>query len=490
MVHMTSGAGTRLRTFERAVSVRIAESALTLNGVLRMERLHRWLTVRKLQEKFDVRRIAFEQLRKWSVAPDTGNLSHESGKFFSVEGLSVTVSDGPVKEWSQPILNQPEVGILGILVKEIDGVLHCLMQAKMEPGNADGIQLSPTVQATRSNYSQVHKGRPVPYLHYFRDTAGHRVLADVLQSEQGSWFYRKRNRNMIVEVTADVEVIDGFCWVTIGQLHSLLSEYDLINMDARTVLSCLPFSAAGIASLFSFGGEDFQSSVIRSFSEDNGSLHSSGDVLSWITESRVGNDVTTKLIPLDETTGWRRTSHAITHETEAFFDIIAVDVSAESREVQGWSQPMISPRGTGLVAFLVKRISGVLHVLVNARVEPGYLDVVELAPTVQCSPENYDHLPPEARPPYLDDVLEAPADAVRYDTILSEEGGRFFKAQNRYLVIEVGDGEHEDVRQDFRWLTVHQLTALIRHSHYVNVQARSLVACLHSLSCGLPGGNG
>ncbi len=82
----------------------------------------------------------------------------------------------------------------------------------------------------------------------------------MLQSEQGSWFYRKRNRNMIVEVTEDVEVRDGFCWVTIGQLHRLLGEHDLVNMDARTVLSCLPFSSAGIASIFTFGVDDFGTS--------------------------------------------------------------------------------------------------------------------------------------------------------------------------------------------------------------------------------------
>ncbi|NED05567.1 NDP-hexose 2,3-dehydratase, partial [Streptomyces sp. SID6648] len=35
---------------------------------------------------------------------------------------------------------------------------------------------------------------------------------------------------------------------------------------------------------------------------------------------------------------------------------------------------------------------------------------------------------------------------------------------------------------DFRWMTVRQLVDLLRHSHYVNIQARSLVACLHSLT--------
>ncbi|MFH4268324.1 NDP-hexose 2,3-dehydratase family protein, partial [Acinetobacter baumannii] len=82
---------------------------------------------------------------------------------------------------------------------------------KVEPGNCNGLQLSPTVQATRSNYTRVHQGRAVPYLEYFVDARKHRVIADVRQSEQGSWFFQKRNRNMIVDVgDADVEVLEDF----------------------------------------------------------------------------------------------------------------------------------------------------------------------------------------------------------------------------------------------------------------------------------------
>lgn len=65
---------------------------------------------------------------------------------------------GRVASWDQPIINQPEVGYLGFIVKEFNGVLHFLMQAKIEPGNVNHVQLSPTIQATRSNYTQVHQG--------------------------------------------------------------------------------------------------------------------------------------------------------------------------------------------------------------------------------------------------------------------------------------------------------------------------------------------
>ncbi|GAA4236142.1 oxidase EvaA [Streptosporangium album] len=465
------------------IQARIAESTLSRGTQFaQIADFHRWLAKTAEHAYMNVDRIALDRLIGWNHDGMTGNIGHQSGKFFTVEGLKVSFPESPVADWTQPIINQPEVGILGILVKEFDGVLHCLMQAKNEPGNHNGLQLSPTVQATRSNYTRVHQGRPVPYLDYFRDTSRHGVIADVRQSEQGSWFYQKRNRNMVVEVTEDVELLDGFCWLTLGQVHELLTVPDLMNMDARTVLSCMPFSGAGLARTFTPNvGDGFGTSLIRSCDPAEGALHHTDDILSWITEMRSRVDVHAERTPLNGLRRWHHADGKISHETGRFFDVIGVSVEAGGREVGGWTQPMIEPVGTGIIAFLVKQIDGVLHALVHARVEPGYADVVELAPTVQCTPENYDHLPAEARPPFLDEVLGASPDRIRFDTVLSEEGGRFFSARNRYLIIET-DGDPGLGRPDFRWVAAHQLGELLRHSYYLNVQARSLSACLHSLS--------
>ncbi|MGC7102891.1 NDP-hexose 2,3-dehydratase family protein [Amycolatopsis lurida] len=471
-----------LRTRDLALPVRIARSALADDGAVTADRDFRhWFSQLRRDDDSRVTRIPFSGLSGWRFADDSGNLVHDSGKFFSVRGLQVRTDNGPVIEWSQPIINQPEIGILGILVKEFDGILHCLMQAKMEPGNCNSIQLSPTVQATRSNYTGVHRGSAVPYLDRFLMAEPTQVLADVLQSEQGSWFYRKRNRNIIVEAPDEVEVLDGFCWLSIGQLHDLLTVDDLVNMDARTVLSCLPFSGAGLSAMFPFDNEPLRSGLVRSISEDQGALHTSSQIRSWITESKVRTQVETTLLDLPKVKGWHRSAERIAHETGLFFDVMAVDVRAGNREVLSWTQPMIEARHQGVVAFLIKRFGGVVHALVNARVEPGYLDVAELAPTVQCAPENYTHLPPGARPSLLDEVLAAPPERIRFDTVLSEEGGRFFHTRNRYLIVEVPEDQDVEAPDDFRWMTFHQLSGLMQHSHYVNIQARSLIVCLHSL---------
>ncbi|TXS35490.1 NDP-hexose 2,3-dehydratase family protein [Streptomyces sp. t39] len=426
-------------------------------------------------------RIPLDRLRGWVQDAGTGDIRHESGKFFSVQGLDVHSPDGLVPNWQQPIIDQPETGILGILVKEFDGVLHCLMQAKAEPGNANGVQISPTVQATRSNFTRVHGGSAVPYLTYFQDTAPHRVLADVRQSEQGSWFYRKRNRNMIVEVTGDVEELDGFCWLTLGQLYRLLAEEDMVNMDTRTVLSCLPASGAGAEDDYAGTGRsahaaDFRASVARSLAHGTGDGPDTAATLSWITDARSRTQLTTRRVPLDRVRGWRRAEGLIAHESGGFFDVIGVEVTAVGREVRRWTQPMIRPHGIGVIAFLVREFDGVLHALVRQRTEPGFVDVTELGPTVQCTPENYGLIAAEP-PAFLDEVLRAAPGRIRYDTLLSEEGGRFHHALNRYLIVE-SDVDVPADDPDFRWVSLGQLTALLRHSSYVNVQARSLTACL------------
>ena len=86
----------------------------------------------------------------------------------------------------------------------------------MEPGNVNIIQLSPTVQATKSNYTKVHNGKQPEYLEYFTTSSKSRILIDQLQTEQGARFLKKRNRNMIVEVFGEITLSPDFIWLTLG----------------------------------------------------------------------------------------------------------------------------------------------------------------------------------------------------------------------------------------------------------------------------------
>ncbi|MGW2055536.1 NDP-hexose 2,3-dehydratase family protein [Streptomyces sp. NPDC001840] len=449
---------------------RLARSAAVTEAgsFMRTSEVAGWLARRREAHHFAVRRIPFADLAGWSFLPGTGNLGHHSGRFFTVEGLRAAVDRGPYRDWQQPIINQPEVGILGILAKEFDGLLHFLMQAKMEPGNPNLLQLSPTVQATRSNYTKVHQGADVRYLERFLrpEDGGGRVLADALQSEHGSWFFRKSNRNMIVETSDEIVPHDDFCWLTLGQIGELLRLDNVVNMDARSVLAGAPVAGAPEA-------------------PDPVPVRSETQLLSWFAAER-SDYVKAERVPLDGLDGWRRGLWAVEREDGRFFRVVAVAVEAGSREVGGWTQPLFEPTGRGIAAFVTRRFQGVPHVLVQARVEAGLYHGVELAPTVQCVPENHAHLAPEDRPRFLDVVLGAPRERIRYEAVHSEEGGRFLNAESRYLIVEApdtptapGTPEVPDTAPPgFHWATVAQLGALARHGYYLNVQARSLLTVL------------
>ncbi|MFC4910167.1 NDP-hexose 2,3-dehydratase family protein [Actinomadura gamaensis] len=440
-----------------------------------------WFADRAARSPLAVRRVPFAELTDWSFDRRTGNLVHDSGRFFSIEGARVRDDSHPARRWSQPMIVQPEIGILGLLLRRIGGEPHCLMQAKAEPGNVNGLQLSPTVQATRSNYTRVHSGRATRYLEYFVRPSPGRIAVDALQSEQGTWFYRKRNRNMVVEVDEDVPAHDGFRWLPLSGIWDLLQVDDLVNMDARTVLSALGRPAGAPAG----PGTEFGAALARSAAGE-GEVHTTGEVVSWFTDAKARRELRACRIALNEVSGWHRLPDRIAHESGKYFSVVAVRVEAAGREVTRWTQPLIEPCAQGIVAFLVRRFEGVPQLLMRAACEPGYLDMVEMGPTVQCTESNYRDLPEYERPPFLDHVLAAPPERVRYEAVLSEEGGRFRHARNRYLVVEAGDDFPAEVSDDYCWMSLRQCQALLAHSHYLNIEARSLLACIHSLTAGGP----
>ena len=439
-----------------------------------------WFASRQLRHAFTVERIPFSQMDKWFFESTTGNLVHISGRFFKIEGVWVETNYGGNSQWAQPIIHQPEIGILGILTKKFNGVLHFLMQGKMEPGNLNMVQLAPTLQATRSNYTCVHEGKKPPYLDYFMDHRRSRILVDVLQSEQGARFLRKRNRNIIIEMddATEVPVLDDFFWLTLGQIHQLLRRNNLVNMDARTVLSCITFESPGGSEAMLDRVPGDRRAVVLSALDTTHATHTNDEIISWFTEQKVRYELNVERIPLKLVRDWIRTEDEIRHVDNLYFKVVAVRVTADNREVPAWTQPLLQPHEPGIAAFIVKPIHGVLHFLVQAKVEPGNFDVVEMAPTVQCLTGSYRNVPVDKRPLFLAEVLNAPAERIVYDAMQSEEGGRFFREENRNRIVLAGADFPEEFSSNYIWMTMNQIKNFTRYNNFVNVQCRSLLACL------------
>ncbi len=441
-----------------------------------------WLSAQNKKVEVNISKTTFENMGQWQLS--NGSIVHSSGKFFSIDGIRIETNWGPIPQWDQPIINQCEIGYLGFIAKEFNGILHFLMQAKIEPGNVNYVQLSPTLQATRSNYTQVHHGKKPLYLEFFQNAKPHQILMDQLQSEQGARFLRKRNRNIIIKTDDDIPMYDNFVWLTLGQLKKLMQHDNLVNMDTRTVVSGIPFGdfEPDVINFFNYLGYDsnsneIQKQFLKSALTKTGSLHTIENIITFLTQFKSIYDLDVQKVSLHELSNWVVGDGEIYHRENKYFKVIAVDVEIGNREVLKWSQPMVEPAQEGLCAFVCREINGILHFAVQAKLECGNHDIIEFAPTVQCLTGNY-RKSKKAQLPFLKYVLSAKREQIVFDTLQSEEGGRFFREQNRNMIVIAGDDVPIELPEKFVWMTLNQLYTFLKFNNYLNIQARSLIAAI------------
>jgi oxidase EvaA len=459
------------------------KSSLSKQGEFyNLEEIKQWLFKQNQEVEVQVAKTTFEALDKWTYDKVEKNIRHESGKFFSIDGINVRTNWGAINKWDQPIINQPEIGYLGMICKEFNGVLYFLLQAKIEPGNINYVQLSPTLQATRSNYSQVHGGKVPRYLEYFRHATPKQILLDQLQSEQGARFLRKRNRNIIIKVEEEIPVYDSFIWLTLAQIKLLMQCDNLVNMDTRTVIAGIPFGnySEKVIDLITFidynnETDSVKNALLKSALIKNKSLHSISEIITFLTNIKSNYDLEVSKKDLKQLEKWIYADHEIAHTDKKFFKVIAVNVNIGNREVVHWSQPMVEPAQEGLCAFVCKKINGVLHFAVQAKLECGNHDIIEFAPTVQCLTGNYKETKTGSLP-FLDYVLNAQPSQIIYDVLQSEEGGRFYREQNRNMLILAGNEISDKLPENYIWMTMNQLYTFLKFNNYLNIQARSLIA--------------
>lgn len=452
----------------------LLDSARTIEGALTESEILAWLDARARQGRYLVEQAPLDGLSGWGVDPATGDVRHASGKFFTVTGMSVDLG---LRRWAQPVIVQPEVGVLGFLSRRIDGVLHVLVQAKMEPGNVNLVQVSPTVQATRSNFTRVHGGRIPAFVEYFLEDRGE-VLYDQLQSEQGTRYFQKRNRNVVILLPDEQipTISDDHAWMTLGQIVHLTRHPNLVHLDCRSIIGALCLLPLGWNSEPTAADDSFEAAALASLAaSDERSEHTLAEALGWLARWRLEEAITATRLPLNQVPNWSIRDGVLQHDSGRFFSIIGVDVEASNREVSRWSQPLIRSASGAVIGLLAQRRSGVLHFLIQARTEPGFVDRVELGPTVQCTPASYGAGLAEP-PPFLD-LFTNPRHA-RVDTTLSDEGGRFFRSEQRHLVVELDEGDRLAAPPRYRWLTLGQLQACGRFSNLLNVELRSILSCI------------
>lgn len=411
----------------------------------------------------------------WYYDAQKGEVRNRHGSFFSIIGMCRCENGEFTGE--QPVILQPEIGYLGIICREIDGVLNFLMQAKIEPGNVNCVQISPTIQATKSNFTQAHGGKVPTYFELFQQAERFHVIYDQIQSEQAARFYKKRNRNMIMIVDEEFEIYPNFRWMTLGQIKKLMEVDNLVNMDTRTVLAGIPLVTQTLS-------VDEKNEIKKYFSDETlfHSIFSANPqetlpkLSHRINNYKMFSDVTVEQIPLNELSDWTIDNKGICCKKPADFMVRYYDIEISGREVRCWSQPLFKAIGMATFALITRVIDGKRQYLVRIKPEIGSFDKVELGPTIQWEPT---HCSEE------DDIVETVFrkkyennEGIIADVILSEEGGRFYHEQNKNIILEICDDELPDLPEDYLWADYAALNYLVQVNNCLNIQLRNLLSLI------------
>lgn len=461
--------------FDDSMLSEIHLSRFSENSLHSDDQVNEWVTKKLSERHLVVNKIPLSSLDRWSIDHETGNIQHDSGRFFSITGIKArhrTVNDE--LEWGQPMIDQPEIGILGILAKTINGTLHFCLQAKEEPGNINSVQLSPAVQATYSNYTCVHGGISPLFVEYFLSPSSDKVIFSKLQTEDGGRFLFKSNRNMIIRVGNDElnDLPNDFIWLTLHQIARLLSRDNLIHATTRSILSSM-FATSPLKNLATAGDPQGYSRI------DNCPPGTISRTIQWLDDMKAVNHMYTKREPLNSLTAWNIDDEGFfSRGDKRFFRILGLDVRAAGREVVSWRQPILENPETGVIGMLIKTQNNIPYYLMHAKAEAGNRPTVQLAPTVQFTPGNYLRNLNLPKPFLFYEFSNNHTFELFSESLQSEEGARFYKEQHLHRVMILPEGVDLEVPPDYRWLTGAEIQFFLHIGETVNSCARSLLACL------------
>lgn len=202
-----------------------------------------WRDEKRKEIVFSAHLIGLRDVRNWHL-DENGNVRHESGQFFGVEGVRIEAGNlREVRDWDQPIYTQPEGGVLGMVAREMpQSGIQFLLQAKAEPGNIGTLQLVPSLQSTWSNIRRVHKGAKPPLIELLTADKGVRWVYRAEHNEEGGRFWQKSNENIVLFLEDESLIqtnLTMFKWASLSQIKELALIDNVLSPFVKTILAPL-----------------------------------------------------------------------------------------------------------------------------------------------------------------------------------------------------------------------------------------------------------
>lgn len=202
-------------------------------------------------------------------------------------------------------------------------------------------------------------------------------------------------------------------------------------------------------------------------------LNNIENIREWISNLLLDSDFCLEEIDLNRSTEWDLVEGRIAHKTGSFFSIIGlkwIDENGKDNE-----QAFIDQQEIGTLGFLLFKEKGIKKILVQAKIEPGNIGVIQLAPSVQVTKSNANRVHGGEIALYIE-YFNSGDNRIVYDKLHSEQGNRFYFKQNRNALSICN--EQFETNNWYKWINIEIILNCIQENFLFNTDFRSVLVSI------------
>ena len=205
-------------------------------------------------------------------------------------------------------------------------------------------------------------------------------------------------------------------------------------------------------------------------------------ILNWVKTRQKKIKTISKIINLNKCKGWHLDKkNNLYHESRQFFKVKGVETKgAFGREVNSWTQPILTQKHGGVLAFISRQTSKFgTQFLVDAKIEPGDDSIIKISPSFQATQSNMNRAHGGKRPNFYDIVMQNKGAELIYYTIHNEEGARFWRKSNWNVIVRLKNPFDKRVNgSNYKWVSLKQLKKLALRNRCVNPFVKTILFML------------
>ena len=205
-------------------------------------------------------------------------------------------------------------------------------------------------------------------------------------------------------------------------------------------------------------------------------------ILNWVKARQKKIKTISKIINLNKCKGWHLDKkNNLYHESRQFFKVKGVETKgAFGREVNSWTQPILTQKHGGVLAFISRQTNKFgTQFLIDAKIEPGDDSIIKISPSFQATQSNMNRAHGGKRPHFYDIVMQKKGAELIYYTIHNEEGARFWRKSNWNVIVKLKNPFDKRVKgSNYKWVSLKQLKKLALRNRCVNPFVKTILFML------------